>query len=374
MTVTKSYLQISEYFDINETSWGGRACFSKRDLNNGQVVLEVEDCMGTSIDYDFRKEVCHYCYKYNNGKSMKVKISFNDLQDCLYEFPQLATYKAKFKGAGLWFCCDTCRDKYLSIHNIAELIESYEILLESFMRMIKNKSLLEEQEQDYNGITITKEYIDNTWEDITTRWIPMVSKTKATKRAKFLPQISEDEYNCCRFVIETLFRIKHLDPGSDTLEAFHNLQSNELSKIQKFPVLLNFQVLVFKTLFVLLPDNLKNSLTVQAFRHILGSEYGNAFGIWQDTEAVDSREYFGYWVFPKASYFNHSCDPNITKTRIDRKMVFTLNRDVACGEELNIDYSGVLDLPVDRRQKFLFENWFFVCGCNRCNSDLKLVH
>ena len=106
----------------------------------------------------------------------------------------------------------------------------------------------------------------------------------------------------------------------------------------------------------------------------MGSEYGNAFGIWQEGESVDNREFFGYRVVPRASYFNHSCIPNLTKRRDGTTMYFTLNRPVCANEELNIDYSGVLDYPTEKRRKFLKDTWFFDCQCDRCRLEVQASH
>lgn len=375
MTIDENALKVSNLFDIRQTSWGGRACFSNRDLKKGDVVLRADSFMGTSISHEFRKEVCHYCFGYNSGKPMKVKL--DPLMLSQYCDGEWCIKKKGFNGAGLWFCSGSCLEKYLQVPNIIELVVCYESLLAAFNMMNKSKkTALEEQqeEEQLNNITISDDIIEQTWDDIRTNWIPMFNKTKVTKRQKYLTRISDDVYACCRFVAETLFKLKYLDPNSDIMESFLSLQSNESLKMARFPILLQFQITVFKTLKVVLPEPYKDMLTIPLFRHILGSEYGNAFGIWEERESVDSREYLGYWVFPQASYFNHTCDPNVTKSKEGRSMVFTLNRDVSAGDELNIDYSGLLDLSVIERRNALKESWFFLCQCERCQSDLKLVH
>lgn len=375
MTVDEEAFKISDVFDIRQTLWGGRACFSNRDLKKGDVVLKADNFMGTSISHEFRKEVCHYCFTYSNGKTMKVKIS----PTCVYEKEEkdqdFHINNKKFIGAGLWFCSNSCRESYLNIPNIIELICCYESLLESFNMLSKSKgSGLDDEENKLNKTTIDIEIIERTWEEISVNWIPTVEKTKPTKKQKYLPNITEEIYACCRFVAETLYKIRHLSTNSSTLVSFMNLQSNEVLKISRFPILLQFQTEVFKVLKILLPEPYRNMLTIPLFRHILGSEYGNSFGIWEEGESVDSREYLGYWVFPQASYFNHTCDPNITKSRDGRNMLFISNREISAGDELNIDYSGVLDLPVIERRKCLSDNWFFMCRCNKCELDLQLVH
>ncbi|KAG0671529.1 DNA mismatch repair protein [Maudiozyma exigua] len=317
-------------FNIRDTTWGGRSCFAVKDIPKNTVLLELSDKTGSSIQYEFRKEVCHYCFKYGNGYSMKFKIDKSHIGQLILQKQNLwlKSRLNKFRGAGLWFCSDECLHNYLSIPKIIELIEIYEILLDNYSKMQKRENPDDSMEKKLNSVEISQPIIDSMWEEIETQWIPSVNKTKITKRERFLPVISEDEYNCARFIADSLFNINSYEPGSSTMKSFWNLQSNELNKMKRFPILLHFQQLVFKTLYVLLPDRYRPQMTIPVFRHIMGSEYGNAFGIWQEDESVDSREYFGYWVFPKASYFNHSCAPNITKSRIGNKMYFTLNKDV----------------------------------------------
>ncbi|CCC69117.1 hypothetical protein NCAS_0C01270 [Naumovozyma castellii] len=374
MTVTESFEQISPLFDVRQTTWGGRACFSKQSLKKGSVILEADDNTGTSISYEFRKEVCHFCYSYHNGVTLKHKITYALLKQLIKNNDNKLINWKKFQGAGLWFCSEICRDEFLSQPHIIELIECYELLLNHFHSMQKRVNPDDSREDELNHVKISKDLIQEKWDQIINDWIPSIDKLKLTKRSNRLPVISEDEYCCARFVCETLFRLKYMDQNSINFKSFYSLQSNEVSKMERFPILLHFQILVFKTLYILLPSFLRDRFSVTSFRHILGSEYGNAFGIWEVGESSDSREYFGYWIFPRASYFNHSCDPNLTKTRKGRTMFFTLNRDIDVGSELDIDYSGVLSLPVKERRKFLHDSWFFDCQCDRCKLEMQLIH
>lgn len=375
MPDTYSLGDLSTLFRIKTTSLGGRECYSSTALKKGDIVLEASDSMGASIAYDFRKEVCHYCYSYHNGRNLKFKLDYQHIEHLLSdEQCSLSSNKKKFLGAGLWFCTEDCRTKFLAQPHIIELIQCYELLL-VLLKMMQKKSNPEiYDEQKMNSIDISKAIVDSTWLDIEKNWVPNVNRMKPAKKLMQLPFITEDEYICARFVCKTLFHLKHLDPKSSTIKAFKMLQSNEISKLNRFPILLSFQVLVFKTLFILLPDCMRENFSVQCFRHVLGSEYGNAFGIWQLGESCESREYLGYCVFPRASYFNHSCDPNVTKTRVGRSMVFTLNKDVGKDVPLCIDYSGILNLPTVERRQCLRENWFFDCLCDRCKSELQSIH
>lgn len=378
METANTDLIVSPLFDVKQTTYGGRACFAREDSKEGTNILSVNRCLSSSISHEFRKEVCHNCLKYNNGKIMKVKLDRNQLVDDLLpdgKKEQVSRPKT-FNGAGLWFCCDSCRDEYISQDNIIELIETFETLLAHFQSQAKRRNTASriEEEHKLNETFMSPKIIGSNWSMIEKDWIPRIDQLKASKKARMLPLIYEEEYQCCRFVAQTLFNLKYTDPNSVLMKTFEALQSNEQSRIHKFPILLDSQTKVLQTLYVLLPFSLKPLLTISLFRHILGSEYGNAFGIWQDGESNDSREYLGFWIVPQASYFNHSCSPNVDKKRIGNKLTFTLNSNVVAGQQLCIDYSGILSLDVHKRQEILSENWFFQCGCEKCQLELQTIH
>ncbi|CAB4252709.1 Set6p KABA2_02S02574 [Maudiozyma barnettii] len=375
MTIDTPCCTVTPFYDIKDTPWGGRSCFATDDIQKNTVILEVNDTTGSSIQYEFRKEVCHYCFKYNNGKSMKFKIERTDIEGFLSEDNKwLKSHLKKFRGAGLWFCSSDCMHSYLTIPQIIDLIEIYEILLDNYMNKLKKHNPDDDREAELNSVEISQPIIDSVWENIRIEWLPLIDTMKYTKREQYLPIISEDEYNWARFVSNTLFHLRTYNKDTETGKSFWNLQSNELNKMKQFPILLHFQQLVFKTLYILLPKTLRVDFCIETFRHIMGSEYGNVFGIWQEGETVDSRESLGHWVFPRASYFNHSCMPNITKSRNRNTMYFTLNEDVHCGDELCIEYSGILDLTTAKRRQFLKENWFFDCQCRKCRLEIQSSH
>lgn len=356
-------IYINDKFDVRLTEHGGRSCFARESMHKGTELLALDDWTGSSICYEFRKEVCHFCLFYAYGTVMKVKITSNDIEDMAY-----CNWKVtKYSGSGLWFCSDDCKRKYLARPNIGELLRIYENIVVNFRRMQKRaQNQIEEVHMDEN---ISINDIEEEWREIEKVWIKKIIKMNSNKAVNRLPVIDEEHYSCIRFVIETLFNISHLEKENTKNIAFSSLQSNELDKLGHFPALLDFQVRVFQWVFLLAPE-LRSILTISLFRHILGSEYGNSFGIWQISEESEGREYLGYMVHPEASYFNHSCSPNVLKRREGRVMRYVLARDVSCGQQLCIDYKDILHLCVAERRTTLKENWFFDCKCDRCELEM----
>ncbi|KAJ2555665.1 hypothetical protein EV175_002215 [Coemansia sp. RSA 1933] len=136
--------------------------------------------------------------------------------------------------------------------------------------------------------------------------------------------------------------------------------------------------------------HLLGKLTHERFRAVYYREMANSFGIWESVEddvgyaspTIDSvskqqqhvqpkgaeSECLGFTIYSTAVYFNHSCAPNVRKTRKQRTMHFVSCRDIAQDEELFIAYGSVADSGPERRQR-LQDHFFFECTCDRCLAE-----
>jgi len=76
----------------------------------------------------------------------------------------------------------------------------------------------------------------------------------------------------------------------------------------------------------------------------------------------------GIGLYPLASYFNHSCSPNLVRFESGGLLSYRAACDIPKGTELNITYT---DIAVHRaeRQQVLQDFFFFTCGCDRCNAE-----
>jgi len=347
-------IKISDYFEVRETQYG-RACFAKKDIPSGVDVLVSSSPFTSVILHEFRKEVCASCFHYEFGKYCKVKI------------PSSSCKKKNSKGPGLWFCSELCMESWLQYDETNELTEAFETFMEYYQ--MKAKSPIEETE--YNP-KITQEFIEEYWKDMED-WNEKISKMKKSKTFNKLPFLNEDEYTGARFVIHALFNIYKTHKS---LPLFNELQSNELQKTSRFPVLLRSQGLIYQFLRITLPDYLQPYLTTESLRQIFGREYGNSFGIWQlvDDSSSENKEFLGYCIFPEASFFNHSCSPNLKKYRKGNRMIFQSIKDIKEGHQMCIDYFHILDESFTVRQTILAKNWFFQCACDRCTEESKTVN
>jgi SET and MYND domain-containing protein len=125
--------------------------------------------------------------------------------------------------------------------------------------------------------------------------------------------------------------------------------------------------LAYILLQLILPKELLPFCDQEVLRTLTIRDSTNAFGLWSDSR----DEYLGYGVWVEASFFNHSCDPNLKKDTKDRAWLFELARDIKPGEELCISYLGQeeLKMPIDVRRERLLRHWGFLCLCSRCTKE-----
>ncbi|KAH9933346.1 uncharacterized protein B0H18DRAFT_983168, partial [Fomitopsis serialis] len=111
-------------------------------------------------------------------------------------------------------------------------------------------------------------------------------------------------------------------------------------------------------------------ITVDNVRRAFSVDPGNSFGIWE-TPLMDESELMGFAVYPKPSFFNHNCLPNVAKVRRGRALEFVTTRAIEAGEELCISYGHVEGMALEERQRELREGWFFECRCGRCVAEAE---
>jgi len=125
----------------------------------------------------------------------------------------------------------------------------------------------------------------------------------------------------------------------------------------------------FLQLLSILPHALRPSCSSAVCQTLANAGSHNAFGLRSGSD--DGEEYMGYGLYPTASYFNHSCEPNVAKRRVGSSWEFWSARDIEPGEECCITYLGgdERDLTVAERRARLQEAWGFECMCERCSRE-----
>ena len=138
---------------------------------------------------------------------------------------------------------------------------------------------------------------------------------------------------------------------------------------------LRLHVEAFMQLLACLPVDLLHSATSDLSFELISRASHNAFSIRpsKPADGDQSGEFMGWGVWPEASFFNHSCSPNLQKTRKGRLWSFSVadGKVVERGEELCISYLGgdERDLDLDTRRQKLMDGWGFLCHCRKCMED-----
>jgi hypothetical protein len=100
-----------------------------------------------------------------------------------------------------------------------------------------------------------------------------------------------------------------------------------------------------------------------AFTHLCSAYRSNAFGIFTSTDGQVALA-----VYPTASYFNHSCAPNLIRRMDGKAAAFYAARDIGQGEPLTICYAAGFKSTAARRE-YLLENYRFWCRCALCEPS-----
>lgn len=343
------------YLSIQKTPYGGRGYFANCDIPKNTVVLCSKQPFCAVIFKSFKKEVCAYCFSYDNGKTRKFRL----------ERPGLHKSKTALAAyAGVYFCTDSCRSLWsqeldfdASLSSLLECIEQKPKPRANAKPLVSIKELIKKHAPKFDRIqpNVLQNQIDSIWQDV-----------EALEHNLALESLDDPEYDNCRLLVHALVNVTRAQTSPHLVEDFGNLQSNEIFQLCQFPFLLESHIKVYLTLKRCLPSN--NLLNSAFVRQTLGKEAGNAFGIWE-LPMMSESECFGTAIHPAASFFNHECSPTVTKRRDGRSMVFTTCADIRSGDQLFISYGMMDSLPLSERQDILQNQWFFKCLCTRCQTE-----
>lgn len=106
-------------------------------------------------------------------------------------------------------------------------------------------------------------------------------------------------------------------------------------------------------------------LTERDLVALMARQECNSFGIWS---MPPNRLSYAVGVYPRSSFFNHSCKPNMIKhvQRDTLKHSFFTIEDVKAGTELCFAYVNPCE-PRAVRQAHIRALYYFDCSCPRCD-------
>lgn len=99
------------------------------------------------------------------------------------------------------------------------------------------------------------------------------------------------------------------------------------------------------------------------FQRLCAATQCNSFGVYDLEDHC-----VGFGMYPAASYFNHSCVPNLCRVMHHgtRLAAFYALRPITALEPLTICYTDVEQLNSAERRRNLLETYRFFCQCERC--------
>ncbi|KZT51901.1 SET domain-containing protein [Calocera cornea HHB12733] len=369
----------AEFCEIRQTPWAGRGMFAKKTIPASTVVLQSPEPIAYVILQPYRHEACDWCFAYDNGTRWPISYDVED---------------KKGKRGVAWFSSDECCDMWQERMG-ALGIEAW-IALDQAMTTYRRARSKEKTTQPFlPPTTINKSLpieseVEAIWSAcadtanviLAARLVDEPSKAQrrllreAQKLA--LSFIDEDDAFLLLSGVLSLERAGPFDqtlsePAPPTWQALLELQpSVSLYLKNDSPIVRH--VAAIHLLLCILPLPLLPYCTALNALRLFTRDACNSFGIRSQTHGSES-EFLGYGVWPSASYFNHSCAPNLVKLSPGREWVFETSREILPDEELRISYLGDLaphEMDVEERRKQLKLTWGFDCDCPLCLAQLQI--
>ncbi|KAK1961067.1 SET domain-containing protein [Colletotrichum sublineola] len=356
----------SVHFEIRDTPTAGRAVFATRDIVADTLLWRSDDLTVSSLLQEYRREVCGQCFAYNYGRDLAI-------QD---------------RTVGFAFCSEECQSTWRQENGEVGVRAWAEV-----KKLAKRRSKEDNEMVDIGLPRPTPEEIAQAWDAtktqadliLTFRMAELADDVQGGLQGPALSGNSNGNGNRPitkqhrKAVQKALQQPVHADIMgfcvSGIIVQYQTPQRWEsvLSlAVDSTPYSSADDLRAFTRtylhLLAVLPPQLLPFTTPQSLLLLSSRDSHNAFGIRSLED--EGSELFGHGCWPAASYFNHSCGPNVTKRREGRAWEFRASRDVGKGEQLCITYLGgeERDMPRETRMSTLKRNWGFECGCQRCEE------
>lgn len=346
----------SAAFEVRDIPNAGRGVIATELVVAGTLLHQSGPPAVHVIFKNYSKETCAYCFAWDRGRTLPVR---------KHEL-------------GKVFCSTECSAAW--VHETGGVgIEAWRTLT-AFVRAKKGGGgggggrSADADEAMAEGPPPSREQIGETWRVAAEKAeILRISRNAAPtskKERKFLQTIQGKTIHCedpdmlGYFLSGVLF--EHVQPVEKRRELLSLAMDETPYKTKQD---LEASCNAFLQLTSILSEELLPSLTPELCLNLVRADNHNAFGIRGGGE--DSEEYMGYGVYPSASYFNHSCEPSLTKMRAGRSWEFRAAKDIQIGEECCITYLGGDEqgLNLAQRRSRLEDVWGFVCCCPKCRRE-----
>jgi hypothetical protein len=292
---------------------------------------------------EYRREVCAQCFTYEHGRDLEIRD----------------------KTVGFAYCTRACADKWK--HEVGNTgIEAW-TAVES---LVKQRTKEDSAMVDSNLVRPEAGVIAQAWEAVEAQArlirIARLDEAATTKQHRkalqkaLLAPLSLDVMSFC--VSGLIWHHNHPSAWPNLLAlAADSTPYHSIDDLHTF-------TRTYLHLLAVLPAALLPLVTPETLLVLSLRDSHNAFGIRSLED--DGSEFFGYGCWPAASYFNHSCEPNVLKMRVGRAWEFRAGREVRSGGELCITYLSGEERKWSREKRVgtLKKNWGFECACERCHN------
>ncbi|KAJ4386121.1 Histone-lysine N-methyltransferase set-6 [Gnomoniopsis smithogilvyi] len=337
----------SRLFTVKETPGAGRGAFAAQTIPAGTIIHTATDLTVHVLLREYRGEVCWECFTYDRGKKLPVR-------DTLH---------------GFTFCSDSCAATSAQRYDEVSL-QAWAVLEATLRSKTKTEEIQVDDltKPDAAVVEAAWAIAEKTASSIVEARRNGTGATKAVRRV-----IQQALSNVPTLILDTLhfqlhaIIVRYQYPEQWTSMLLLESDACPYTSAQE----LAGHISAFHYLAASLPVELLPFVTTDTLRTVKMREVHNSFGIRSLED--EGSEFFGYGVWPSASYFNHGCEPNVLKQRVGRTWVFKAEREIREGEELNISYLGApgeeKTLTTRERRNRLEKTWGFVCICERCKRD-----
>lgn len=353
--------------EVRQTIYGGRSYHAARALLKGEVLLRELPAV-SAVYGDFRKEVCAYCWRYCYARARPAarapstdvaasdRSSERSTANGVSEAAGSAQRAADLPGYGkLWpyrvgessrACSPLCQTRALARSSSEAPVQDWLDRIPSLRKRHDARSA--------DGVRVD-------WD-----WLRLAFD------ARRLRELGADGRGDGSASWEELVGLQDDWPAVTT---------SERAQMRR----------VADVLAEMFPHDPADHF--EMVRTVVGRSRCNCFGIWElyqtplpgcdDAESTEGddmpgesfpeAEMLGWGVYPRSSYFNHSCTPNVKKVRKGRTLEFVPMREIADGEELLISYLGDRSYNDGTERRAALKEWGFDCMCAQCRSEQGLA-